>query len=128
MIFLLQNLLEHDISNKGNNTLLSQLSKTYFFIIGQDWYILLNHCLISQRQPHARPCAMPHALLSNKNDVIDVIYLVHLVNWVLVILDNSTLKSLENIHRNEKFHQNPIGFTKFIANVREKLRVDKKNF
>ena len=29
-------------------------------------------------------------------------------------------------HRNKNFHQNSIGFTKFIANVREKLAVDKK--
>ena len=29
-------------------------------------------------------------------------------------------------HRNETSHQNSIGCTKFIANVREKLRVDKK--
>ena len=29
-------------------------------------------------------------------------------------------------HRNESSHQNSVGFTKFIANVREKLRVDKK--
>ena len=30
------------------------------------------------------------------------------------------------LHRNENSHQNSIGFTKFIANVREKLRVEKK--
>ena len=29
-------------------------------------------------------------------------------------------------HGNENSHQNSIGLTKFIANVREKLRVDKK--
>ena len=29
-------------------------------------------------------------------------------------------------HRNENSHQNSIGFTKFIAIVRKKLRVDKK--
>ena len=29
-------------------------------------------------------------------------------------------------HRNENSHQNSIGFTKFIANVRENLRVYKK--
>ena len=29
-------------------------------------------------------------------------------------------------HRNENSHKNSIGFTQFIANVREKLRVDKK--
>ena len=29
-------------------------------------------------------------------------------------------------HRNGNSHQNSTGFTKFIANVREKLRVDKK--
>ena len=66
---------------------------------------------------------MPHTLLSFTNDVIDVIHLVHLFNWVLVILDNFTIKSL---HRNENFHQNYIDFIKFIANVREKLRVYKK--
>ena len=60
---------------------------------------------------------MPRALLSFTNDFIDVVHLVHLVNlvnWVLAILDN--------------FNQNSIAFTKSIANVREKLRVDKTNF
>ena len=45
---------------------------------------------------------------------------------VLVILDNFIIKSHENIYRYENSHQNLIGFTKLIANVREKLRVDKK--
>ena len=31
MIFVFQNLLAHDISKEGNNTLLSQLSQTYFY-------------------------------------------------------------------------------------------------
>ena len=31
MIFVFQNLLEHDISKEGNNTPLSQLSQTYFY-------------------------------------------------------------------------------------------------
>ena len=31
MIFVFRNLREHDISNKPNNTLLSQLSETYFY-------------------------------------------------------------------------------------------------
>ena len=31
MIFVFRNLREHDISNKRNNTLLSQLSETYFY-------------------------------------------------------------------------------------------------
>ena len=31
MIFVFRNLREHDISNKQNNTLLSQLSQTYFY-------------------------------------------------------------------------------------------------
>ena len=33
---------------------------------------------------------------------------------------------MEIFHRNENSHQNSIGFTTFIANVGEKLRVDKK--
>ena len=33
---------------------------------------------------------------------------------------------MKTFHGNENCHQNSIGFTKFIANVREKLRVDKK--
>ena len=39
-----------------------------FFIIGQDWYCLLNHCLSTQRRPHARPRAMPRAVFSFTNN------------------------------------------------------------
>ena len=38
------------------------------FIIGQDWYCLLNHCLSTQRRPHARPRAMPRAVFSFTNN------------------------------------------------------------
>ena len=41
-----------------------------FFITGQDWYSLLNHCLNTQRQPHARPWGVPRAMLSFTSDVI----------------------------------------------------------
>ena len=64
MIFVFQNLLAHDISKEGNNTLLSQLFTNIFFTIGQEQTSLLNHCLSTQRWPHARPCTMPSALLS----------------------------------------------------------------
>ena len=39
-----------------------------FFIIGQDWYCLLNHCLSTQWGPHARPRAMLRALFSFINN------------------------------------------------------------
>ena len=41
-----------------------------FFIVGQDWHSLLNHSLNTERQPHARPCGVPGAMLSFTNDVI----------------------------------------------------------
>ena len=70
--------------------------------------------------------AVCHMLFFHSQMMSELIHLVHLVNWVLVILDNFTIKSQEIFHRNENSHQNSIGLTKFIANVREKLRVDKK--
>ena len=59
----------------------------------------------------------PHPLSSDPDT--PKIWNVHLVNWVLVSLDNFTIKSQENISEKENSHQNSIGFTKFIANVRE---------
>ena len=43
------------------------LSQT-FFMIGQDWYCLLNHCLSTQTRKHVRPCAMPRAVFSFTNN------------------------------------------------------------
>ena len=44
------------------------------FIIGQDWYCLLNHCLSTQKRPHARPRAMPRAVFSFTNNTVDKEY------------------------------------------------------
>ena len=96
MIFLLQNLLEQDISNKGNNNLFCLNFHKHIFIIGQDWYNLLNHCLNTQRQPHARPCGVPGAMLSFTIDVITPSFSLF-GYWVLDILDKFTIKSHENI-------------------------------
>ena len=68
MIFVFQNLLEHDISKEESNTLLYQLSQTYFLQIGQEQTSLLNRSISTQRRPHARPRAMPRALLSVTNN------------------------------------------------------------
>ena len=39
-----------------------------FFTIGQEQTSLLNQCISTQRRPHARPRAMPRALLSFTNN------------------------------------------------------------
>ena len=40
----------------------------YIVIIGQDQSSLLNHCLSTQRRPHARLCGVPRSLLSFGNN------------------------------------------------------------
>ena len=70
---------------------------------------------------------MPRAMLSFTNNVITPSF-ASFGYWVLDILDNFTIKVMKIFHRNENSHKNSIGFTQFIANVREKLRVDKKKF
>ena len=89
-----------------------------FFIIGQDWYNLLNHCLNTQRQPHARPCGVRRAVLPFTNDVITSSFALF-GYWFLDFLDKFTIKVMKIFHRSENSHQNSIGFTKFTANVRE---------
>ena len=71
MIFVFQNLPEHDINKEGILHLQYSFVLTFhkhIFTIGQDQSSLLNHCLSTQRRPHARPCAVPHALLSDRNN------------------------------------------------------------
>ena len=68
MIFVFRNLLEHDISN-----LYSQYSFVFtftniFLTIREEQTSLLNHCISTQRRPHARPRAMPRAVFSFKNN------------------------------------------------------------
>ena len=89
-----------------------------FFIIGQDWYNLLNRCLNTRSQPHATLCGVPRAMLPLTNDVITPSFALF-GYWVIDILDKFTIKVMKMFHRNKNSHQNSIGFTKFIANVRE---------
>ena len=62
---------------KHSRTWYQQYTKQYsfvftftniFFIIGQDWYCLLNHCLSTQWGPHVRPRALPRAVFSFTNN------------------------------------------------------------
>ena len=61
---------------------------------------------------------MPRAMLPFTNDVITPLF-ASFGYWVIDILDKFTIKVMKIFHRNENSHQNPIGFTKSIANVRE---------
>ena len=61
---------------------------------------------------------MPRAMLPFTNDVITSSFALF-GYWVIDILDNFTIKVMKIFHRNEHSHQNSIGFTKSIANVRE---------
>ena len=69
-------------------------------MIGQDWYNLLNRCLNTQRQPHARPCCVPGSMLPLTNDVITPSF-ASLGYWVLDILDKFSNKVMKIFHRNE---------------------------
>ena len=61
---------------------------------------------------------MPGAMLPLTNNVITPSF-ASFGYWVIDILDKFTIKVMKIFHRNENSHQNPIGFTKSIANVRE---------
>ena len=61
---------------------------------------------------------MPGAMLPFTNDVI-IPSFASFGNCFLDILDKFRIKVMKIFHRNENSHQNSIGFTKFIANVRE---------
>ena len=68
MIFVFRNLLEHDISNLYLQYSFVFSFTSIFLTIRQEQTSLLKHCLSTQRQPHARPRAMPRAVFSFTNN------------------------------------------------------------
>ena len=68
MIVVFRNLLEHDISNLYLPYSFVFTFTNIFLTIRQEQTSLLNHCLSTQKRPHARPRAMPRAVFSFKNN------------------------------------------------------------